>query len=50
MSNEMVVTATSVSLESSPGVTRMDVRKFATDRCSISTPFGFPVDPEVKIT
>src|SRR6266550_3727125 len=50
MSNEMVVTATSVSLGSSPGVTHMDIRKFVTDRCSISTPLGLPVDPEVKIT
>src|SRR5437016_13740434 len=50
MSNDMVVTATNVSLGPSPGVTRMHIRKFATYRFSISTPFVFTVDQEVKIT
>jgi hypothetical protein len=33
-----------------PGRIATEQRKFVSERCVISTPFGSPVDPEVKIT
>ena len=47
MSNETVVTARSTSCSLNPGSFCIERRKFTTDRCSIITPFGLPVEPEV---
>src|ERR1700752_4655500 len=49
-SNDSVVTANSVSLASKPGSRCIDRRKFTRATCSIATPFGFPVDPDVYST
>ena len=46
-SHVIVVTATSTSVSSKPGSRCIDTRKFTTDPCSIITPFGSPVEPEV---
>ena len=48
MSNEMLVTASHTPAVV-PSRSSMPTKKFATLRCSISTPFGRPVDPDVKI-
>ncbi len=50
MSNESVVTASSVSADVNPGSRRIDSKKFTTAACWIlSTPFGAnPVDPDVQ--
>ena len=50
MSNDSVVTASRVSLADRPGSRCIDAMKFSSARCSISTPFGRPVDPEVYST
>ena len=50
ISKAMVVTATSVARSSRPGSRAIEVRKFTTERCEISTPLGRPVVPEVKMT
>ena len=47
MSKERVVTARSRSSEVNPGSVCIERRKFTAARCEISTPFGFPVEPEV---
>ena len=47
MSNESVVTATSLSSAVSPGSLTIAVRKFTTERCGTRTPLGLPVVPEV---
>ena len=49
MSNEMLVTASHVP-GSRPTRSSMPAKKFATLRCSIMTPFGRPVEPDVKMT
>ncbi len=48
MSNEIVVTASSRSAGCSPGTRAMLSRKLDSAECGISTPFGLPVEPEVK--
>ncbi len=54
MSNEMLVTASHVPGDVTPGVksscSSIAVKKLATLRCSIITPFGRPVEPDVKMT
>ena len=50
MSNDRVVAAIITSESVRPGRTAMDCRKFTTFRCSTATPFGRPVEPEVKMT
>ena len=50
ISKENVVTATRVSLADNPGSRAMDWRKFTSERCSICTPLGRPVEPDVNIT
>ncbi len=50
MSNESVVTATMPSFAVSPGSRAIDRRKFTTAPCETATPFGRPVEPEVKMT
>ena len=50
MSNDNVVTATRVSSALNPGSRVIETSRLTTDRCVISTPFGRPVDPDVKIT
>ncbi len=50
ISNDSVVTATRTSSALRPGFSRMLVRKFTRLRCSISTPLGLPVDPDVYST
>ena len=47
ISNDSVVTASSRSDEVRPGVCFIDHRKLVSERCSIWTPLGLPVDPEV---
>ena len=47
ISNEVVVTARSVSEAAIPGVSAMDRRKLTSARRGIMTPLGFPVEPEV---
>ncbi len=47
MSNEMVVTARRTSPAFKPGLRAIEVNKFTTARCEISTPLGLPVDPDV---
>jgi hypothetical protein len=47
MSNEIVVTATSVSPAATPGVRCIDPMKLASARCETPTPFGVPVEPDV---
>ncbi len=47
MSNEIVVTAKMTSSSVMPGSSAMESRKFATAPCGTSTPFGFPVEPDV---
>ena len=47
MSNEVVVTASSVSSAVNPGASRMLSRKFITAPGGTSTPLGLPVEPEV---
>ena len=49
MSNDRVVTASSVSPGPSPGATAIERRKLTAARWEIWTPFGRPVEPEVKI-
>ena len=46
-SNESGVTANSVSALVKPGSRWMEASRFTTVRCSISTPLGRPVEPEV---
>ena len=50
MSKDIVVTANKVSRDVIPGHLRIALRKLITGRCSICTPLGLPVEPEVKIT
>lgn len=50
MSKEKVVTASSRSELEMPSCCCMDARKFTSERCSISTPLGFPVEPDVYRT
>ena len=47
MSNDKVVTASSVSSLVKPGSLRMELRKLTTARCESCTPFGLPVEPDV---
>ena len=47
ISNEMVVTASRRSVVLMPGVCRMLVIKLTRLRCSMFTPLGMPVEPEV---
>ncbi|OIQ69933.1 hypothetical protein GALL_484600 [mine drainage metagenome] len=49
MSNMTVVTDRMLSLAPMPGARAMLVRKLTTARCGIVTPFGVPVEPEVKM-
>ena len=49
MSNEMLVTA-SHTPGSVPSSASIAAKKLATLRCSTITPFGRPVEPEVKMT
>ena len=49
MSKQIVVTAAMVSSAVKPGVTRMAHRKLVSAPCEICTPFGWPVEPEVKM-
>ncbi|MNW62016.1 hypothetical protein D3C74_401190 [compost metagenome] len=49
ISNERVVTDKSLSSAVIPGFLAMESRKFVNARCGIFTPFGLPVEPEVKI-
>ena len=48
MSNEMVVTASTASLDVTPNRCRMAKRKFTRDLWETSTPFGAPVEPECR--
>ena len=50
MSKENVVTASNMSLDSIPGWRFIENKKLITARCSTCTPFGRPVEPDVKIT
>ena len=50
MSNDSVVTATKRSSLPSRSARRNDASRFATARCSMPTPLGCPVEPEVKMT
>jgi hypothetical protein len=50
MSKDRVVTDTRMSWSVSPGLCRMEMRKFTTARWGICTPLGRPVDPEVYMT
>ena len=47
MSKESVVTASTTSCAFKPGSRAIDCKKFATARCGIITPLGWPVDPDV---
>jgi hypothetical protein len=47
MSKESGVTASSASPASSPTAFSNADKKLASARCSIATPLGLPVDPEV---
>jgi hypothetical protein len=47
MSKETVVTASSVSVRSSPGRSRIEPSRFPSARWLTATPFGRPVDPDV---
>ena len=47
MSNASVVTASSTSSSVRPGSCAIEHKKFVNARCSISTPLGRPVEPEV---
>ena len=47
MSNEMLVTASHVPGASAPSRSSIPAKKLTTLRCSIITPFGLPVEPEV---
>ena len=47
MSNDIVVTASSTSSRVRPGSCRIERRKFASARCSMTTPLGLPVEPDV---
>jgi hypothetical protein len=47
MSKESVVKASSFSPAVNPGWRCIEERKLETERCSISTPLGRPVEPEV---
>jgi len=49
ISKHGVVTARKTSVAPMPGACRIAVNRFTTERCSISMPFGRPVEPEVKI-
>ena len=53
MSKDMLVTASHVrcvELLEWPSCSSIAVKKLTTLRCSIMTPLGRPVDPDVKIT
>ncbi len=50
MSKAIVVTASSVSDTCRPGVFAMEQSRFTSERWLTSTPFGAPVEPDVKIT
>jgi hypothetical protein len=50
MSKAGVVTATKVSSALMPGIFAMLVSRLTRLSCRIGTPFGRPVEPEVKIT
>ena len=49
MSKEIVVTASTTSLAVKPGHRIIEYRKLTNPRCSISTPLGVPLEPEVYI-
>ena len=49
MSNDRVVTATKRSSLPSPIARRNEASRFVTARCSMPTPLGRPVEPEVKM-
>jgi hypothetical protein len=46
-SKQIEVEAHAPASSSFEKVFRAHVRKLITERCSIATPFGFPVDPDV---
>ena len=48
MSKDIAVMAITTSDGAMPGSRCIDNRKFTSARCSISTAFGWPVEPEVK--
>ena len=50
MSNVSLVTARTTSLDVMPGSRRIASRNATMCRCSTSTPFGRPVEPDVYIT
>ena len=50
MSNEIIASASSTSSRFMPGSRCMERSRLTTLPCSISTPFGLPVEPEVYIT
>ena len=47
ISNDGVVTESKVSRESKPGVDCIEHKKLTTERWLISTPLGWPVEPDV---
>ncbi len=47
ISKDAVVTDSSTSPASRPGLSRIASRKFTTLRCSTCTPLGCPVEPDV---
>ena len=50
MSNDKVVTASTLSAATMPGVSVTLFSRLPTERCGTRTPLGRPVEPEVKIT
>jgi hypothetical protein len=47
MSNEMLVTARQIPPRAPSRTRSIAPRKFITERCSIITPLGVPVEPDV---
>ena len=50
MSKDSVVTDNNTSASVRPGSRAIDSSRFTSERCVTATPFGRPVEPEVKIT